>query len=84
MYRSVRGSVAVPRNRYVYFEMTLYSAHNAEIRRHMQRTNDANVPFDRRNLQMVHESSDVSVCIGLSTRRMPLNTLVGTSNHSVH
>nr|CCA14243.1 conserved hypothetical protein [Albugo laibachii Nc14] len=87
MYRSVRGSVAVPHNRYVYFEMTLCGLHNAEARRQSQRTNDSmpsTSTFPGRWAKTTEdETQEVSVCIGLSTRMMPLNTLVGTSKHSI-
>ncbi|ETI38436.1 hypothetical protein, variant 1 [Phytophthora nicotianae CJ01A1] len=97
MYRSVRASVPLQKNRFVYFEMTLQqgrtparganqNASRLEASSQLARgssflsggsagTSSAN-PNDRAGI-------DASVCIGLSTRLMPLNTLVGASKHSI-
>uniref|UniRef100_A0AAV1UID4 Uncharacterized protein n=1 Tax=Peronospora matthiolae TaxID=2874970 RepID=A0AAV1UID4_9STRA len=94
MYRSVRVSVPLRKNRFVYFEMALQQG------RTPLNAADQSAPS---SLQSGHQSSsflgsdagvnissasdrvgsDTSVCIGLSTRLMPLNTLVGASKHSI-
>ncbi|KAF4141778.1 hypothetical protein GN958_ATG09023 [Phytophthora infestans] len=92
MYRSVRASVPLQKNRFVYFEMTLQqgrtpargtnqSSSRVETLSQAARGSSsllANVgnPNDRAGI-------DASVCIGLSTRLMPLNTLVGASKYSI-
>ncbi|KAF1778615.1 hypothetical protein GQ600_22151 [Phytophthora cactorum] len=97
MYRSVRASVPLQKNRFVYFEMTLQqgrtparganqSASRLEASSQAARGSSSVLgssagttlgnPNDRAGI-------DASVCIGLSTRLMPLNTLVGASKNSV-
>ncbi|OWZ15322.1 hypothetical protein PHMEG_00011057 [Phytophthora megakarya] len=89
MYRSVRASVPLQKNRFVYFEMTLQqgrtparganqSASRLETSSQVARGPSAvgPNPSDRVGI-------DASVCIGLSTRLMPLNTLVGASKNSI-
>lgn len=97
MYRSVRASVPLQKNRFVYFEMTLQQgrtpirgpSHNiSRLETSSQITRGSSSimggpagttisnPSDRAEI-------DASVCIGLSTRLMPLNTLVGASNNSI-
>jgi hypothetical protein len=66
MYRSVRSTCPLTRNRFVYFQMSLSRCTSTPLM----------------SLHPVEEVSP-SVCIGLSTRQMPLNTLVGTWKHSV-
>ncbi|KAG6976812.1 hypothetical protein JG688_00000986 [Phytophthora aleatoria] len=97
MYRSVRASVPLQKNRFVYFEMTLQQGRTP--------ARGANQSASRleASSQAAHGSSsvlgssagttlgnpndragiDASVCIGLSTRLMPLNTLVGASKNSI-
>lgn len=76
LYRSVRASVPIPLNRYIYYEMTIEEALGI---RHSQAVYKADDNVDN----AVPAASEVSICIGLSTRGMALNTLVGTSKHSV-
>ncbi|KAG3035969.1 hypothetical protein PC128_g2729 [Phytophthora cactorum] len=97
MYRSVRASVPLQKNRFVYFEMTLQqgrtparganqSASRLEASSQAARGSSSVLgssagttlgnPNDRAGI-------DASVCIGLSTRLMPLNTLVGASKNSI-
>ncbi|KAE9206890.1 hypothetical protein PF004_g17171 [Phytophthora fragariae] len=68
MYRSVRASVPLPKNQLVYFEMTLQQGRT---------------PVRGVNPSANRPGIDASVSIGLSTRLMPLNTLVGTSKYSI-
>ncbi|KAG1697633.1 hypothetical protein DVH05_016072 [Phytophthora capsici] len=97
MYRSVRGSVPLQKNRFVYFEMTLQQG-----RTPVRGTNSSASRLEASQSARTSSSSvltsglgagigtvndrpgiDASVCIGLSTRLMPLNTLVGASKYSI-
>lgn len=84
MHRSVRGSIPFPRNRLVYFEMSLQ-----EMRSPSRSSSQANRMLEARNASGsggdagTGVSADASVCIGVSTQSMPLNSLVGTSRYSV-
>lgn len=89
MYRSVRGSVPLPRDRLVYFEMTLQEARSPtramsnraiNVRGLGAGTGDA---AGGCNTSRAGGGVDASVCIGVSTRSMALNSLVGTSRYSV-
>lgn len=94
MYRSVRASVPLPKNRLVYFEMTLQQG-RTPVRGVNQSTNrletssqsarGSSTALAGANNGNVNDRPgiDASVSIGLSTRLMPLNTLVGTSKYSV-
>lgn len=94
MYRSVRASVPLQKNRFVYFEMTLQQG-RTPARGVSQSTNRSeSLPQSARGSSTALASAssgnvndragiDASVCIGLSTRLMPLNTLVGASKYSV-
>ncbi|CAI5712800.1 unnamed protein product [Peronospora effusa] len=91
MYRSVRASVPVQKNRFVYFEMTLQQG-RAPLREVTQSASGSRSgsSFLQGNAADTNVGStkdragiDASVCIGLSTRLMPLNTLVGASKHSI-
>ncbi|CEG37046.1 uncharacterized protein PHALS_04509 [Plasmopara halstedii] len=97
MYRSVRASVPLQKNRFVYFEMTLQqgwapirgpnmSLSKREVSSQMTRGSTSLLGGASSaiagNLTDLAEN-DVSVCIGLSTRLMPLNTLVGASKNSI-
>ena len=94
MYRSVRVSVPLPKNRFVYFEMVLQQG-RTPLRVANQSAPSA-LQSERRSSSFLGSDAstsncsasdragiDASVCIGLSTRLMPLNTLVGASKHSV-
>lgn len=86
MHRSVRATVPIQKNRYTYFEMAV-----------RQPKSPFRIPGrSSRNLLEASRSKaaaagggggvaggEPSVCIGLSTRTMPLNTLVGASKYSV-
>jgi hypothetical protein len=67
LYRSVRGTVSILRNRYVYFEMELSSGPSPTVA--------SGVVGSARE--------EISACIGIAPRSMPLNTLVGTARNSV-
>jgi hypothetical protein len=87
MYRSVRASVPLQKNRFVYFEMTLQqgrtpSSNRLEASSQSARGSSSAVGTSSGNVND-RAGIDASVCIGLSTRLMPLNTLVGASKHSV-
>ncbi|CAI5734112.1 unnamed protein product [Peronospora destructor] len=91
MYRSVRASVPLQKNRFVYFEMTLQQG-RAPLRGVTQSASGSRSgsSFSQENAAGINIGSakdragiDASVCIGLSTRLMPLNTLVGASKHSI-
>ncbi|CAI5709155.1 unnamed protein product [Hyaloperonospora brassicae] len=94
MYRSVRVSVPLPKNRLVYFEMVLQQG-RTPLRVANQSAPSA-LQSERRSSSFLGSDAstsncnasdragiDASVCIGLSTRLMPLNTLVGASKHSI-
>lgn len=91
MYRSVRATVPIPKHRYTYFEMTLNQPQ--ALYRHPSRSANRSAVLDAsasRNRvagaagsTSAGTAGDPSVCIGLSTRSMPLNTLVGASKYSV-
>lgn len=91
MYRSVRGNVPLPRHRLVYFEMTVQ-----EVRSPTRTSSQTNRPLESRSNSSeastgssgpgnarVGGGADASVCIGVSTRSMALNSLVGTTRYSV-
>ncbi|KAH7479706.1 uncharacterized protein KRP23_6494 [Phytophthora ramorum] len=93
MYRSVRSTVPLQKNRFVYFEMTLQQG-RTPVRGANQGANRLEAPSPAaRNVPGLSGGTggnvndrpgiDASVCIGLSTRLMPLNTLVGASKHSI-
>lgn len=90
-YRSVRASVSLQKNRFVYFEMTLQQG-RAPLRGVTQSASGSRSgsSFLQGNAAGTNIGNakdraeiDASVCIGLSTRLMPLNTLVGASKYSV-
>ncbi|KAL3666809.1 hypothetical protein V7S43_008428 [Phytophthora oleae] len=96
MYRSVRGSVPLQKNRFVYFEMTLQQG-RTPARGANSTAPRLDASQSARAASSVLSSGlgagigtvndrpgiDASVCIGLSTRLMPLNTLVGASKYSI-
>uniref|UniRef100_K3WRX1 SPRY domain-containing protein n=1 Tax=Globisporangium ultimum (strain ATCC 200006 / CBS 805.95 / DAOM BR144) TaxID=431595 RepID=K3WRX1_GLOUD len=84
MYRSVRATVSIPRNRYMYFEMTLKQQKSpfrmpGPSNRFME-TSARGTAFGSGKQAA---GGEPSVCIGLSTRAMPLYTLVGASQYSI-
>ncbi|KAG7383106.1 hypothetical protein PHYPSEUDO_004028 [Phytophthora pseudosyringae] len=96
MYRSVRASVPLQKNRFVYFEMTLQqgwtpvrganqSASRLESSSQASRGSSSLLGSAGASVGNVNDRPgiDASVCIGLSTRLMPLNTLVGASKYSI-
>ncbi|RLN73519.1 hypothetical protein BBJ28_00021081 [Nothophytophthora sp. Chile5] len=95
MYRSVRASVPLQKSRFVYFEMTLQEG-RSPLRGTNQSANKLDVPVragaaalkaggatTATGASETRAGADASVCIGLSTRLTPLNTLVGTSPNSI-
>lgn len=89
MYRSVRASVPLQKNRYVYFEMTLQRGRSPRGPGQNSRldgsTRGSSVLGGAAPSSTTESRAgiDASVCVGLSTRLMPLNTLVGTSKYSI-
>jgi hypothetical protein len=90
MYRSVRGSVALPRNRLAYFEMSLQEVRSStrtssQTSRLLERSSSSDAPAGSSGTgnARVGGGADASVCIGVSTRSMALNSLVGTTRYSV-
>ncbi|CAH0473297.1 unnamed protein product [Peronospora belbahrii] len=95
MYRSVRASVPLQKNRFVYFEMTLQQSraplravnYNASSSSQLARGGTSFSQGTGAGTYIGSTSDrvgiDASVCIGLSTRLMPLNTLVGASKNSI-
>lgn len=85
MYRSVRATVPIQKNRYMYFEMTLNqpkSPYRIPSRHHTE-SSRGKAAGAAGGATKPGNSGEPSVCIGLSTRTMPLNTLVGASKYSV-
>ncbi|KAJ8576046.1 hypothetical protein ON010_g3167 [Phytophthora cinnamomi] len=94
MYRSVRASVPLQKNRFVYFEMTLQQGrtpvrgvnqNNNRLETSSQSARGSSTALASANSGNVNDRAgiDASVSIGLSTRLMPLNTLVGASKYSI-
>ncbi|KAF1326389.1 hypothetical protein FI667_g8502, partial [Globisporangium splendens] len=84
MYRSVRATVSIPRNRYMYFEMTLKQQKSPfRMPGPSNRFLETSARGNASGFGNQAAGGEPSVCIGLSTRSMPLNTLVGASKYSV-
>ncbi|GMF40815.1 unnamed protein product [Phytophthora fragariaefolia] len=94
MYRSVRASVPLQKNRFVYFEMTLQQGRTPtrganqsanRLETFSQSTRGSSTALAGASSSNVNDRAgiDASVSIGLSTRLMPLNTLVGASKYSI-
>ncbi|TMW68476.1 hypothetical protein Poli38472_005944 [Pythium oligandrum] len=73
MYRSVRATIPVVRNRYAYFEMAFNQVKSPRSMNDVRSSGKIAQPDD----------TELSACVGLSTRSMGLNTLVGTARFSV-
>lgn len=86
MYRSVRATVPIQKNQYMYFEMTLNqpkSPFRIPSRYHAESSRGKAAGVAGSGAAKPGNNGEPSVCIGLSTRTMPLNTLVGASKYSV-
>lgn len=94
MYRSVRASVPLQKNRFVYFEMTVQQGRTPL--RGVNQSGSSSSQSARGSSSLLGSVAganigsandragiDASICIGLSTRLMPLSTLVGASKDSV-
>lgn len=98
IYTSTRGMVPVLRNRYVFFQVGATSTHASLVGRFTLTTwwraflcdcTPDTCPISIPDVCvmqmsiMAEESAVASLCVGLSTPEMPLNTLVGSWKYSI-
>ena len=77
LYRSVRAALPIPEGVLVYFEMNIMEG----AARHRDSVSSIEFADDVNGTEDAED--ELSVCVGLSMRSVPLNALVGSVGHSI-